>query len=123
MKDGFHRYVVEKQTEAINPKERGTKFGLHYDLSIEASTTRTLQIRFCQNDLAHPFNGFRPILNKRKSQADDFYEIIQHDINSAHAKSVQRQALAGMLWSKQLYYYDVSQWLKGDPAYLSLIHI
>jgi len=117
VKDGFHRYVVEKQTEAINPKERGTKFGLHYDLSIEAGTTRTLQIRFCQKELAHPFNGFKPILNKRKSQADDFYEIIQHDIETKHAKSVQRQAMAGMLWSKQLYYYDVSQWLKGDPKH------
>jgi len=117
VKDGFHRYVVEKQTEAINPKERGTKFGLHYDLSIEAGTTRTVKIRFCQNELEHPFNGFKPILNKRKAQADDFYDIIQHDIETEHAKSVQRQAIAGMLWSKQLYYYDVSQWLKGDPKY------
>ncbi len=116
VKDAFHRYIVKNETDAINPDEHGTKLGVHYNLTLEAGATRTVQLRFSQREYAKPFNGFRPILNKRKSQADDFYNIIQSDVQSAHAKTVQRQALAGMLWSKQLYYYDVDQWLKGDPG-------
>ncbi len=116
VKDAFHRYVVNKETTAINPKERGTKFGLHYDMVLESGESKTVQLRFSQRELSKPFNGFSRILSKRKSQADDFYDIIQTGVKSEHAKSVQRQALAGMLWSKQFYYYDVKQWMNGDPG-------
>jgi len=115
VKDAFHRHIVNGDEAAINPKERGTKFGLHYNLMIPPGTSRTVQLRFSQTEHDSPFNGFRPILNKRKSQANDFYKVVQADVMSEHARSVQRQALAGMLWSKQLYYYDVSQWIAGDP--------
>jgi len=91
VKDAFHRYVVNGEKTAINPKERGTKFGLHYDLSITAGGTRTVQLRFSEREHNAPFNGFRPILNKRQSQADSFYKIVQADVQSTHAKSVQRQ--------------------------------
>ena len=116
VKDAFHRFVINGETKAVNPKEHGTKFGLNYDLSIPAGSTQTIQLRLSQREHSTPFNGFRPILKKRKSQSDDFYKIVQADVTAAHAKSVQRQALASMLWSKQFFYYDVSQWLTGDPC-------
>lgn len=115
VKDAFHRHIIKGESAAINPKNSGTKFGLNYTLELEAGGTRTVQLRFSQQEHDSPFNGYRPILNKRRSQADDFYEIVQSGVESAHAKNVQRQALAGMLWSKQLYYYDVNQWINGDP--------
>ena len=63
-----------------------------------------------------PFDDFDTIFNKRIFEADEFYEFIQKDIVTGEEKMVQRQAFAGMLWSKQFYYYDVKQWLKGDPG-------
>jgi len=126
VKDAFHRYIVDAEKAAINPSEKGTKFGLNYALSIPAGETRVVQIRFSSRAQSSPFNGFRPILNKRKAQADDFYQIVQSNQlpqgADDSASALQRQAFAGMLWSKQLYYYDVAQWKTGDPNHLVTRH-
>jgi Mannosylglycerate hydrolase MGH1-like glycoside hydrolase domain len=63
-----------------------------------------------------PFSDFTRIFNQRRKEADEFYHAIQNPTLSDDARAVQRQAFAGMLWSKELYYYDVEQWLKGDPG-------
>ena len=63
-----------------------------------------------------PFAGFNDIFAERKAEADEFYEHLQRGIADEEARMVQRQALAGMIWSKQFFYYDIPQWLNGDPA-------
>ncbi len=73
-------------------------------------------MRLTDFDQSQPFNEFEPLFSTRLAEADDFYQAIQADNLSTEEKSIQRQALAGMLWSKQLYYYDVHQWLNGDPG-------
>jgi len=115
VKDAFHRYIIQQEKTAINPAENGTKLGLNHALIVPAGETRTVQLRLSRREHKAPFSGFKPIFNKRKSQADHFYSTIQSHLNSDDAKAIHRQALAGMLWSKQLYYYDVKQWLTGDP--------
>lgn len=116
VKDAFHDFVVDGKSDAINPNNEGTKAGLHYELSLKAGASRTLQLRLTKKPKSRPFTGFRPTQYKREHEADDFYNSIQNPAIPAELKQIQRQALAGMLWSKQLYYYDVKQWLTGDPG-------
>ncbi|NND92187.1 MAG: glucosidase [Granulosicoccus sp.] len=115
VKDAFHRYVVDGDQEAINPGQRGTKAGLLYPLQLDAGESKTIQLRLCSQASARPFSGFRPVLNRRRAQSDTFYRHLQSENLSAEQLEIQRQALSGMLWSKQLYYYDVRQWMNGDP--------
>ena len=63
-----------------------------------------------------PFTGFDDIMAERRKEADEFYRNLQKDIADEQVRMVQRQALAGMIWSKQFFYYDIPQWLNGDPA-------
>lgn len=116
VKDAFHRYVVDGEKTAVNPEKTGTKAALLYSLRIEAQGSRSLQLRLCSSPKNKPFTGFKPILNRRKNEADEFYRTIQSKTLSDEHRAVQRQAFAGMLWSKQLYYYNVRQWINGDPA-------
>ena len=73
-------------------------------------------LRLEPSGMENPFSEFDAIFSDRKKEADDFYDELQKDIASADEKFVQRQALSGMLWNKQFYYYNVDQWLKGDPS-------
>ena len=115
-KDGINNYLIHGQTEAVNPAYAGTKVAVHYQLSIPAGESRTVRLRLAAPGLADPFGEFAGLLELRQREADAYYQDLQKDLESPDARLVQRQALAGMLWSKQFYYYDVAQWLRGDPA-------
>ena len=115
-KDGVNDYVVEGRTHAINPQQHGTKVAAQYELTVPAGQSRTVRARLTQDVLATPFADFAHLLETRQREADAFYDCVQENMPSADARNVQRQAFAGMLWSKQYYYYDVTQWLDGDPA-------
>ena len=115
-KDGLNEYVVGGRAEAVNPDRGGTKAAAHYVLNVEAGQQQVLRLRLGPADLAEPFADFDELLALRQQEADAFYGVLQKDLADADARAVQRQALAGMLWSKQFYYYDVSRWLDGDPA-------
>jgi len=115
VKDAFHEYVVNNNEAAINPDLTGTKAGLLYHSSIPSGTSRTFQFRLCASEKLRPFVGFKPTLDKRREELRTFYESVQSAEVSEDMRLVQRQALAGMLWSKQLYYYDMKQWQDGDP--------
>ena len=115
VKDAFHRYVVNGETDAVNPARTGTKAGLLYKLKLNGKTSRTLQFRLCDTEKRKPFVGFKPAMDRRLSEADIFYGQLQDASLSVEQLAIQRQAWAGMLWSKQLYYYNVQQWLNGDP--------
>jgi hypothetical protein len=115
-KDGINDYVVNGDTAAINPKMKGTKAAFWFEKEIAAGKTEIIQLRFtnkASTGLGHDFDG---VFAQRKKECDEFYAEIQQGVQDAELANIQRQAYAGMLWSKQFYYYNVNEWLKGDPA-------
>ncbi len=114
-KDAFHRYLIGGEREAVNPDRLGTKAAALYHGTIGPNETLTLRLRL--SNVAHeaPFTDFSDILAQRLAEADEFYAAIQNPTLGDDQRRVQRQAFAGMLWSKQMYYYDIEQWLSGDP--------
>ncbi|ASJ71406.1 MGH1-like glycoside hydrolase domain-containing protein [Granulosicoccus antarcticus] len=116
VKDAFHRHIVDGEQDAVNPALTGTKAGLHYPLQIDAHSSKTIQLRLCGKSNSKPFAGFKPAMMRRKAEADVFYKQLQSDDLDDERRLIQRQAFAGMLWSKQLYYYNVHQWIHGDPG-------
>ena len=119
LKDAFHEFVVKGNTQAINPTLSGTKAGLNYQVSLDAGASQTFQFRLCSQPKPRPFTGYKATLQKRVQEMQQFYDSVQSAAVPDELLQVQRQALAGMLWSKQLYYYDVHQWLDGDPGTIS----
>ncbi len=118
LKDGINDYVVSGATDAINPERSGTKAAAHYRLSLAPGETQMVRLRFSRSDgPPEPFGAaFDSVLATRLSEADEFYRtVIPHDLTD-DARNVMRQALAGLLWSKQFYHYVVRDWLDGDPA-------
>jgi hypothetical protein len=114
-KDAFHEFVVNGNAHAINSQQHGTKAAAHYRLNMAAAGEAVLRLRLSAESPSDPFDGFDEAVDRRRREADRFYERVQAGM-SEDQRLVQRQALAGMLWSKQFFYYDVPQWLKGDPG-------
>jgi hypothetical protein len=128
VKDGIHSYVVHGQREAVNPAQMGTKASAYYKLTIAAGESQMIQLRltdvtpaaFVGNGrVAGPFGShFEEAFQARRAEADEFYRALTPDRLSVDEANVMRQALAGMLWSKQFYHYDVDKWLEergSDP--------
>src|ERR1700741_4528892 len=114
-KDAFHASVVDANAQAVNPQHRGTKTAAHYRLEVPARGQSVVRLRLSADTHADPFAGFDGLVERRRREADGFYDRLQADLTEDQ-RLVQRQALAGMIWSKQFFYYDVPQWLKGDPG-------
>ncbi|MGC2199319.1 MAG: glucosidase [Stellaceae bacterium] len=114
-KDGINDYVVSGDTGAIRPDRRGSKVAAHYRLSLSPRGTARLRTRLTLADHSSDLGDFDRIFDLRRAEADEFYAELQRDIADPDARLVQRQALAGMLWSKQFYYIDIPEWLNGDP--------
>ena len=114
-KDGLNDYIINGNQNAINPNKSGTKTSFLLDEIIAANSTQTFEFRLTDQDLQNPFSDFDEIFEKRQNEADDYYAELQKGIKTEDEKLVQRQAFAGMLWSKQFYHYNVEKWLKGDP--------
>ncbi len=129
VKDGINNYVVHGQVEAVNPQKTGTKAAAHYRLTVPAHGRQVVRLRL--SDLAPAaFSGgngvgdsplgsyFDATMQARRQEADEFYAtVIPASLNEDQTR-VMRQALAGMLWSKQFYHYDVDKWLEergSDP--------
>ena len=112
-KDGINDYVVGGLESAIR-RDAGTKVAAHFTLELAGQESKTLYLRFAPVDA--PDVNARKLFEQRCQEADDFYAVLQQGIADEDARNVKRQALAGLLWSKQLYYFDVNQWLDGDPA-------
>ena len=117
VKDAFHRYVVNGERAVVNPTRQGTKAAALYKVSIESGQSKTIRLRLSNPVHDTPFSNFDEILAQRQTEADEFYAATQIRQLSEDEQRVRRQALAGLLWSKQLYYYDIEQWLNGDPAF------
>ena len=115
-KDAIHDCVVGGDKLAVNPDEQGTKCAAHYRLSVPAGGSTTVRLRLTDQKPDQPFGDFDALFDKRLSEADEFYAELQKEIKDDDTKLVQRQAYAGLIWGKQYYYYDVRQWLEGDPS-------
>ena len=116
-KDAFHEYLVRGSTTAVNPDRVGTKAAAHYAVTVPPRQHAVFRLRLTRGREEFPFARFDDVLQKRRDEADAFYAELQSDLRDEDARRVQRQALAGMIWSKQFFYYEVPQWLKGDPAH------
>ncbi|WP_068469392.1 MGH1-like glycoside hydrolase domain-containing protein [Candidatus Protochlamydia phocaeensis] len=113
VKDAFHRWII--QGDPCIHQEEGTKAGFHYaSKEIAPQSSFTVRIRLTPQLLEDPFEEFNAIFEQRRQEADAFYEAVHAPGLSAEDKLIQRQALAGMLWNKQLYFYNVAKWLEGD---------
>lgn len=114
-KDGINDHVVNKKRGVLNKRPKGTKAAAHYNLFVNPGETITVQLRLSKDALDYPFHDFENVFGQRIHETNEFYQDLQKGIASEEDRLIQRQAYAGMLWSKQYYYYDVEQWLKGDP--------
>ncbi|MGC1449692.1 MAG: glucosidase [Candidatus Sulfotelmatobacter sp.] len=114
VKDGINNYVVSGKQEGVNPEHTGTKAAVHHKVAIDAGQTATVRLRL--SDLApavmgDPFKNFSDLVQARQREADEFYQAITPERVSKDEAQVMRQALAGMLWSKQFFFFDVDKWL------------
>jgi hypothetical protein len=117
VKDAFHDAIIHKKNfEQLKSKKEGTKFSPVYSGRIGAGASKTYYLRLTDALLGDPFNGNPDsIFRKRKKEADEYYEAVLPYHESADLKNIQRQALAGLLWSKQFYHYDIERWMRiGD---------
>ncbi len=118
VKDAFHRYLIAGDQQAVNPEQVGTKAAGHYEVMVEPGQTQTIRLRLSDRpDLPSPFGAeFDETFQQRQQEADEFYQRFIPPTISEDARNVQRQAFAGMLWTKQFYHYVMEDWLNGDPA-------
>ena len=113
VKDGINDCVVADRQEAVNPNQAGTKAAAHYQLDIGAGETALIRLRLSNAGSRNPFGRqFNQILEERRSEADAFYKAITPARVDEDTANVMRQALAGMLWSKQHFFYDTDKWLE-----------
>ena len=116
VKDGINDAVVHGASRTVNPEGVGTKAAAHYTFVVAPGATETVMLRLSATQHDDPFADAEKIFEMRQVEADSFYMTCGAKNLSEDARSVQRQAFAGLLWSKQFYYYDVDMWLHGDPA-------
>lgn len=116
VKDAIHRFVINGEKDAVNPERKGTKAAAQYALTLDAGATRSIRLRLHAPALHAPFKEFAAIMSARRSEADEFYGHVIPKTLDADAANVMRQALAGMLWSKQYFNYNVDRWLEEHGA-------
>lgn len=114
LKDAINDYVVDGDTKHLNPKQTGTKAAAIYKITIPAGESRQVKLRMQHELNDNPLDTIDESLKKRKLEADEFYNELQEEVIDEDLRNIQRQAYAGMMWSKQFYYYDVERWLEGD---------
>ncbi len=128
VKDAFHRHVVNGEESAVNPERVGTKFAAWHRLDVPAGSSAHIDLVLnAHSPKEHfkkgimfttprePFKSFDAIMKTRKSEADEFYWEVLPDASKEDAQ-IFRQALSGLIWSKQFFHYDVARWLDGDTV-------
>ena len=117
VKDAFHSYVVAGNREAVNPARVGTKAAAHYALDVPAGGSRTIRVRLSAAPSAGAFSDFDEVVASRLADADEFYQRITPASLNEDQRRVHRQALAGMMWGKQFYNFDLDQWLSEHRSH------
>ncbi|HEX3671967.1 MAG TPA: hypothetical protein VHT92_09735, partial [Candidatus Cybelea sp.] len=115
VKDGIGEYIVHGDREAIDPAKRGTKCAARYELDVAGGERQTVRLHLCDRAISEPFEGFERIFQQRIAEADEFYRDLNGFPVTDDERAIQRQAFAGLLWSKQFYNYVIHDWLEGDP--------
>jgi len=120
VKDAFHEYLVNGNEKAVNPEQKGTKSAALYTLTLKPGETQSIRLRLCEVESPKDFQPFGPEYDAtfmtRQKEADEFYNAIAPAELNDDQRSVMRQALAGMLWSKQYYFFDLDIWLEEHGA-------
>jgi hypothetical protein len=117
VKDAFHAYVISGQADAVNPAKTGTKAAAHYALDVPAGGSKTVRLLLSSAEKKNAFGGFEKTLNSRVADANEFYDRISPKAMTEDQRRVHRQALGGMLWSKQYYYFDLERWLREHKSH------
>jgi hypothetical protein len=117
VKDAFHNYVVAGDRDAVNPARTGTKAAALYRLKVPAGGSKQIRLRLSATAPAQPFGTFDEAFSTCLADANEFYDRITPPALSEDERRVHRQALAGMLWSKQYYFFDLDQWLDEHQAH------
>ena len=115
-KDAIHEHIVNGNLGAVNPGMTGTKAAAHYVLSAPAGGSARIRQRLSAKAHDAAFLDFDSLFEIRRQEANEFYDALQQGLSHEDMRRVQRQAFAGMIWSKQFFYFDIPQWLKGDPG-------
>jgi hypothetical protein len=117
-KDAFHRAIVNGEQDAVNLNQTGTKASFHHEYVVPARASVVLRLRLTPEPLTSPLRAVDEIVARRRAEADEFYTAIHPPKATEDEKRVQRQAFAGLLWTKQIYLFDVNTWFDGDnPKY------
>ena len=114
VKDAFHRALINEDQKAVNPHEVGSKACVVYDLDLAPGESRSVHLSLVQDAESMDPANYATTFDRRAREADEYYEALTPGL-SKELKDIQRQAFAGLLWSKQYYHYDVNLWLEGDP--------
>ncbi len=117
VKDGFHAYIISGRGEALNPNKTGTKAAAHYVLDVPGGGSETVRLRLAATKSKDAFGDFEKVFNSRIADADEFYDRIVPNSLNEDQRRVHRQALAGMLWGKQYYYFDLEEWLREHKSH------
>ena len=115
-KDGINDYLVGGRCQAVSADRGGSRMAAHYRLEVPAGGAVQVRLRLRRGGDSPPFVDFDAILEQRRAEADAFYAALQEGMRDPDARAVQRQALAGLLWSKQVFHLDIARWLDGDPT-------
>ncbi|QXV64469.1 glucosidase [Mucilaginibacter sp. 21P] len=113
-KDGINNHIVN-QSYTVNKAKVGTRAAYNYDIEVVGGESKVIRLRLTANEGAN-FKDFDDLFTAREAEADEFYNNLLPAKNAPEKAMIRRQAYAGLLWNKQFYYYDVHQWLKGDPG-------
>jgi hypothetical protein len=116
VKDAFHDAVIHGRRDGLRDDGAGTKLGLWYRAALPAGGARTLRLRLRRDRGPAPFADFDAILSARATEADEFWRETAPGLDDPEERRIHRQAMAGLLWSRQFYHWDIPQWLEGDPA-------
>jgi hypothetical protein len=115
-KDAFHDYVVGGDRRAVNPASVGTKAAAHYRFGIPGEGEAIARLRLTRDGTPELLIPADEVIELRRTETDEFYSERQKGVADADERMVQRQAFAGLIWSKQHYHYNVQQWIDGDPS-------
>jgi Glycosyl hydrolase family 63 C-terminal domain len=119
VKDAFHAFLIEGRADRVNPRGEGTKAAALYRLELDPGASASIQLRLCGDGdgaaAAGPVDAGQ-VFRDRQTEAEEYYAFRLRKCDSDAARRIARQASAGLLWSKQFYYYSVEQWLEGDPS-------
>ncbi len=120
-KDAFHAYVVDRDVSAVNPGKRGTKAAAHFQVTLDSGESKVFRLRLSDARIDVPFERstgptFDEIMATRIEEADAFFTSVMPPSLTREARSVYRQAIGGLHWTKQYYFFDIDRWLRGDSA-------